>query len=237
MKSKLFLTSLVTAALPLVASASFILSPIADATVEASQPDSNFGSDTAVRTSLSAPFGDGSQKAWLLFDGAASGYATITDIVSLTATTAATSVTQLRGAQFWLITGAGANDWNQSTITWNNAPGNDITHGTNLDTANFTITLLGETPQADSGGETVVMSWETGAKTALLNELNTGNRLATIVTTRISTSGRMNYASLEHPTADPVQLEVIPEPSSFAMLAGLMALGLIAVKSLRRRHE
>ncbi len=117
-----------------------------------------------------------------------------------------------RPASVYLITGEGADDWNETTITWNNAPGNDTASSAFfLNNAVFTSTLIGSVVQpALAGISTVGFVWDSeAAKTAVINQLNTGDRKVTMGISRNSTSQFAQYACKEQaPTYHPIRMDM-----------------------------
>jgi len=180
--------------------ASFLMNPVYDATVKMAEPDTNFGLDANVR----AQRDDYPAKGYVQFD--ASGSGVITNIASLKAI----SLYQYnRSAKFYLITGSGADDWHEETITWNNAPGNDTAAAINfLNDTNYTALLIGQNVAATSQYEQVALTWESeAARTAVMNELNTGDRKVTIGIVR-NGDRLVQFASKENESYSPIQLEL-----------------------------
>jgi hypothetical protein len=104
-----------------------------------------------------------------------------------------------RQVTFYLITGSDANNWDESVITWNNAPGNDKAKlGTKISTflnnGKYTSTLIGYS--ALGQGE-VGFAWEAGAKEAVIRELNSGDRKITFGLVRPGVTGDAQFASHE----------------------------------------
>lgn len=179
--------------------ASFLLSPTDDASVEMLEPETNFGLDANVH----ARKYDYPSKAYLLFDASGAG-----QVTNLAALKGVSIYTYARSAKFYLITGAGADDWSEDSITWNNAPGNDTTNVISfLNDTNYTALLIGQNPKVDQY-LSFDLEWDSeDAKTAVLNELNTGDRKVTIGIIR-NGDRLVRFASKEHDTYAPIQLQL-----------------------------
>jgi len=116
-----------------------------------------------------------------------------------------------RNAQAYLITGEGADNWDETTITWNNAPGNDTASPAFfLNSGGFTSTLIGSTEGTVAGNVTVGFIWQDqAAKDAVIAALNTGDRKVTIAFGRNSTSRFAQYACKElMPTYHPIRMDM-----------------------------
>ena len=114
-----------------------VVSVIDDAEIRSDAPDSNYGAQTTLTASMtSIPV---YKKGYVKFDASGLGDGVVADIDSFTF-----YFTQpyARDAWFYLITGADADSWDESTITWNNAPGNGP-GSTFLNDASYTSTFIG----------------------------------------------------------------------------------------------
>lgn len=151
---------------------SVFLIPQADASVYKADPDENYGSELFIRAQRDEP---GTAKSYVRFD--ADGCGIITDIHFMSGVSLAQNG---RSGRFYLITGEGADDWEESSITWNNAPGNDTENLKYfLNNGTWSILFLGRNEAVRSGFASDI-EWEEGAKETLLNELNSGDRKITI---------------------------------------------------------
>lgn len=173
-----------------------------DCAIQSANPDTNYNGDQMVLTQY--------QKAYIQFDASMySGTVLSIDNLEFNATPQ-----YARDADAYLLTGDGVDDWDQTTITWNNAPGNDTASGSEfLNDATYTATFLGKTEQGTGGVETVGFIWDAATadavKAAIINELNTGDRKVTIGLSRNSSSRYARYASLENmPTYHPIRMDV-----------------------------
>ncbi|MFI4911572.1 MAG: DNRLRE domain-containing protein [Sedimentisphaeraceae bacterium JB056] len=201
MKSRIiFLISIICLFLagPVLAEETITIDVAQDAAIKSASPNTNLNGDWL--------FISPDNKAYIQFDF--SQYAgTVLSIANLEFNF---NASYARNAQIYLITGDGADDWDESTITWNNAPGNDTSSTAYyLNDATFTATLLGSIEQPASGGSsTVGFLWDNEAlKTNLINELNTGDRKATLAFSRNSTSRFAQYACKENVGYHPVRID------------------------------
>lgn len=172
---------------------STVLNVSEDAYVMMTDPDSNFGAEDRLLIHLNA----NTNVSYVKFD--ASGLSgIITNIVSIEAF--ARSASNPRGASVYLLTNAvGMSTWSEDTITWNNAPGNDLSSQYPLSDESLKIGSLDK--PAASTSETVAFSFDDGTngvlQHVLMDVLNTGDRIATLVLVR-PTDRYQSYASLEN---------------------------------------
>ena len=88
-----------------------------------------------------------------------------------------------RYGQAYLITGPSADNWQQSTITWNNAPANNTSNAIGFLEDAVYIGQVDITGYNEFG--TVELIWDAnGAKEKVVNQLNSGSRTATIAVSR-----------------------------------------------------
>lgn len=212
-----------------VAQAAVLVTTV-DSTIKQVNPTTNFGSDTTLVGVGNAAASGSWQKSYILFDASGLTGQTLTSVSGLTMVYTPASN---RSGTFYLITGAGANSWTETGITWNNAPANDTASGIGFSGAGFTATTLGS---ATGNGSVVpiTLSISGAAETALLSALNTGDRMATIAFAHVSSSNTFTvYSSDFNSGASSPYLTytAVPEPSTFA----LIGLGLAAVACFRRR--
>lgn len=160
------------------------LKPQADVTIDQKMPDRNLGKSAWIlsRASTAGTEPDMVQKGYLRFD--ASNLPKVVDIESLDVVF---SGKRGRSGRYFMLTGPEANQWEEGTITWNNAPGNNPAE--NLDgftgTSGLVVTEIGR----HSGQPNILGQVELGtkdlsaeaAKKALIEALNSGERKVTIV--------------------------------------------------------
>lgn len=129
------------------------------------------------------------EKIYLLFDASClSG--TVSRVESLSGY--ALGLKYPRGSEVYLIKDAG--QWSESTITWENAPGNDTASGAGLNPSQ-SIRLGEFSPVVVPTGESLEMLWSSeDARQVLADALNAGDRVATLVILRPSTR-EVLYAS------------------------------------------
>jgi hypothetical protein len=207
MMKKMQLIIWVTGACSMLSYASSILNVSADATIKKATPTVNYGGATDVSSTRAGT----TNKVYLAFDASSLG-GSIIDITSMTAYSIAST---FRGSTVYLITNSTYDvAWNQSTITYNNAPGNAL-NGVGL-VAGAGI-VIGSFATPTAANQTIAFTFTSDAeKTLLINALNTGARKATLVSYVSSTSGSFQYAALESTLdgAHPAQMTVIPEPAT-----------------------
>lgn len=210
-----------------------VLGASADAHVRQAEPDTNFGSADR----MFATRGETDQtteKIYMKFD--ASGLpGDVIDIVDFQAV----FMNQFaRAGWAYLLTGPDANDWTESAITYNNAPANVLDHYGFVPAESLRLGFLRDVAQ----GQTADFIWDpdgdvVSLKGAVMAALNEGDRTITLAIERSSTNRNLSYASREHATNHGPQLvlEVIPEPSTYAFVLGLLVLGGLALRRYRRR--
>lgn len=169
-------TALILSGSALVQSASAMdLQVSADSFISQAQPTENFGSSDAI---ASIESDESAIKGYLRFD--ASGLTGPIDRVRGLHMTFARP--HARAADFFLLTGKDANDWEELTLTWENAPGNNR-HGTG-----FTgeAVFLGRA-QGEAVGKPFILELDSRASAAVTQALNSGSRQATIVFQHVGT--------------------------------------------------
>lgn len=199
--------------------------------------DSNFGTATSLLVGQSTPPGtQGGRKAYLLFD--ASSLPDIFSIDSFQIQRGGGTVN--RTIQLYAILGDSVDAWiesGESGITWNNAPGNNVTAGLrdfgafpgesliyigDINTGALTDTIytvsFGALAEADSQ--------------AILAALNTGDRKLTLgLRYNSSQDSSITFRSKEFgdgSSAAKLNVTLIPEPGSAALLLGGIALLLVS---------
>jgi len=200
-----------------------------DAAIQSNTPDTNYGSATSIFSYYRNITGQPYYKSWVKLNATSlpsliSGNTTL----SLTASNATVGYT----IDFYLLSGVDSSTWNEGTITWNNAPGNNI--GGAGFTGGANATLIGSfTSYTFVANTTYGLSITGAGETALLSALNTGNRTATIAFQRtVSGTSVNNFWSTEATTSSYLPtFTAVPEPSTFA----LIGLGMAAVVCFRRR--
>ena len=113
-----------------------------------------------------------------------------------------------RGASVFLIIGDDSTDWSQSTITWDNAPGNQA--GRALTDRGVKIGTF--PPPGEKESQTVALEWESeGTRKQVVEALNSGNRCVTIAVIRPTTKN-CQFSSLKNMdrSAHPFRMKVIP---------------------------
>jgi hypothetical protein len=204
-----------------------LIMPTQDATVHALNPDTNYGSDMQLRAERhgSSPNFTWS-KAYVQFE---SPTFTVTDIEKIEAFALATSYP--RQANVWLITSEVDVAWNGSTITYNNAPFNDVT-GHALE-ANAAVRIGNLDQPAQSTNQTVGIVFSETGKADLIDAMNNYSHF-TLVISR-PTDRSVAFASLEDLTEGrhPLQITVIPEPATSALILGAGVIGLLMIRRPR----
>ncbi len=216
----------VTAALVAAGQAALTVSVTDDAFVQSNLPDKNNGSASAISSFFRNAI---YYKTWMKLDASSlETLATGGTTLNLTASNTTAGYT----IDFYLLSGVDSSSWNEGTITWNNAPGNN-TGGAGFTTGASATYLASFTSFSFTAGTTYPLSITGAAETALLGALNTGSRTATIAFQRTG-SGSLanNFHSTESATESfRPTLTAIPEPSQFALLG----LGMVAIAFSRRR--
>jgi len=201
-----------------------VISVVADAEIRSDAPDTNYGAETTLSAlSTSTPT---YRKGYIKFD--ASGLGAGTTVSDITSFSMYFTQTYARDSKFYLITGATADSWNESTITWNNAPANG-SGTTCLNDASFTSTRVGLSGTEAAPG-VVEFVWDSAAlKQSVIDELNNDDRVVTLACMRDSTSRLATFASKENSSGHPViqmDLQTIPEPASLGLMVGVVVGGL-----------
>jgi hypothetical protein len=135
-----------------------------------------------------------------------------------------------RGASVYLVTNTAYMNWSESTITWNNAPGN-VTNTQYL-VADAGILLGSFDVPAPVASGTVSLNWATGVvggKSVLMDVMN-NNDYVTLVLVR-PTDRWVSFASTEAVDAShPIRMDIdtIPEPATVSMLGlAMLVIGMI----------
>lgn len=219
--SRLLSVLVICASVQSFAFGAVILTPTKDALIMQENPDTNYG--TGANLSGVGHTAGQHQQSYLQFQ---SPSFTVTDIQKIELF--ATSVAFPRQGSLWLITNNIGVDWDESTITWNNAPSNDTNARTPLAGEFISLGMI-DAPAATTA-QTVAVDLTIAGKAALLDAMNNFSQFTLVI-------GRegdrfVNYASLENtlPGAHPVEITVIPEPATVALLMGLVGLGLVVVR-------
>lgn len=175
-----------------------VVDAVKDATVSMADPVENYGSASTVKAQRDID----PSKGYIQFD--ASGLNLVTDIESLNMVS---TCPYPRSAKFYLITGSNADNWAENAISWDTAPANNTFSETEfLNNSGHTSLLIGQN-EAVAQNTRAQLMWEGGGKDALLTELNTGDRKATIAFSRTGDS-QVNIASREHSIYAPVQMKL-----------------------------
>lgn len=200
----------------------------ADTYINSGAPFTNYGDADYMQTnSIEGSY----QKCYVKLD--ASGLPEIDSVVGDTLQAFYTRATK-RTSKIYLLTGSGdngdADSWDEDTITWLNAPGNDMSSGYNdMGTLpeGYAATYLGGFWYSDipyTNSTVTARYFYAAQREALLNELNTGDRIATLVLISYGSSEAI-YETIEGvPTgatgAHPLRVDVmIPEPATIALLS------------------
>lgn len=112
-----------------------------------------------------------------------------------------------RYAQVYLITGETADNWQQSTITWNNAPANNTSHAYEFLENAVYIGQVDITEYNEFG--TVNIIWSANAsKDAVINKLNSDSRVATIAISRNGDRSVQYYSKEAQGDIHPIRMTV-----------------------------
>jgi len=245
MKMKLMLmVAMVCFVGPTVFGNLYILKTAADAYIDYREPDANFGTGGGLAHSQSGS--GGSEKSYVLFD--LSGLASIRNQV-----TGVQSISYLYGGSqgrtinlYMIREVDGIDTWTETGITWNNAPGNNVS-GANREFGAYddeTITGMGQFGTGSSSGwKTVVF---TQAQSDLLLAALTSEDFKVTIGARHASSnaGTVWLRSSEYEgtntvdgqtvsfaagEAGPYMTLIVPEPAT------LVLLGLGSLSLLRKR--
>lgn len=190
--------------------------------------DSNFGGATSVRAGQSG-VSNGGRKSYFLFD--ATGLPEIFSVDDFQIQRAGGTIS--RTIALYAILGENVNNWTELGITWNNAPGNNVSQGTRdfgaypgeslifIDT--FSTGSLADTVYNVSFGKLIEADSQ-----AILNALNTGDRQLTLgLRYNSSQESTINFRSKENGDGSfgaRLNVTLIPEPGTAALLIAGMAL-------------
>ena len=152
--------------------------------------DSNYGTQTYMSALAD-------RKAYIKFD--ASGLADNALVVKISSFLLHNNDSSSRTGDFFLLTGDSMSDsWNETTITWNNAPGNDTSSSTDFlhDGVSHIATFIGNNANVMSRHE---FAWASPiAEDAVIAELNSGDRIATIGIRYIPGTRWVQFATREN---------------------------------------
>jgi hypothetical protein len=208
-------------ALPAIASVQIRLGVSQDAYIQMDTPNTNYDGEWLVARKEPV---DQSRKIYIQFDF--SNYSgSVLDIDNFEFFHS--SYFRPRAGTVYLISGNDADNWNEATITWNNAPGNDVSSSTGfLNNDDFTATFIGNVaaPAANTA-QTVGLVWDNETlKHEVINKLNSGSRKVTFAIVRttdriVSYASKENVTSTVHPirmdiTVDGIDGKMIAEPES-----------------------
>ena len=167
---------------------------------------------------------------------------TRTDIqsVSLNFATGSGDVIPLNEFGIFILADTSANDtaWDESTITWNNAPTDAQITSANNNSPDDSSTLPAANPAAPASRWTYTEGEPFAFTTNLLSEIQNDTNDSLTIAIQYVTDGvgsSLNLSSGENTTPDyrpTLDVTIIPEPSAISFIAGAGALGLLA---LRRR--
>ncbi len=207
--------------------------------------NTNYGTATAVSVKNDTAFpSDYNRKGYVRFEGA---FDLLTPEMLLDAKlelTAGSVGGNWRLNVYGLRDGVAGENWSETGITWNNAPGNNTGNGGGdpLLSANGGLTsdavFLGQIDLTGvlAGDKLSLTDVDTAGELLKFILSDTDGRLTFILTRMERDTPGMDLVSRENPTYDPPTLTLylaIPEPGSLLLLGG----GLAAVAARRRRRR
>jgi hypothetical protein len=208
-------------------------------TIRSNVPDENQNEDDEI---IVGHYGSGSNLTYLrgllefdltAIETATSGSDFTIDSVSLIMHTASVSTTGSESTTFNLSLLGSNSDFEESEVTWNNAPDTEgATTGTLLSSVSFIPSSTTNTDQTFAS--------TTAFTTAVSNALSSGTNTISLILSTDET-GSSSFArfvsdessSLEYRPELVVNYTLVPEPSAFALLLGSAS---ISVCFQRRRH-
>ncbi len=200
------------------ASQAAVVTVVADAEIRSDTPETNYGAETTLSALETAdPY---YRKGYIKFD--ASGLGAGTSVTNIAAFTMYFTQLYARDAKFYLITGGDVDSWDESTITWSNAPANgpDTTF---LSDGTYTSTFIGLSGTEAAPG-VVGFVWDSqAAMDAVINELNNGDRIVTIACMRDSTSRVATFASRENTSGHPLIQMDLQTTDEFVVPSAIIA--------------
>jgi len=189
----------------------------ADAYVDGGQPDLNYGNATNVKINLGFTMNSYCNKTYIRF-GLGSGPHTFTDgALKLTLTDAYNYGDSPFYYQsvYLLNDGDPGENWNEGTITWNNAPANDVASTSGLLS---NATLIGTLSNADYDKGISLGSIATFVVPSAALNADTNGVVTFILVEQVWGMLDREYASKENTIyAGPI-LEVVPEPVTMILL-------------------